>query len=159
MMRAIAAVWMLMLVGPGAPTTQKSTAVRTPDARLAALWTGYRERHIRPSGEVVDPWRQGRVSSEAQSYALLRAVWMRDRSTFERVHAWTDAHLRRPDGLYSWLWDPAEARIVDANSATDADIDIAYALAMASIVFDRPAYAAQAREIVRAIRTHASRGD
>jgi endo-1,4-beta-D-glucanase Y len=155
-MRAFTTVWMLMLLGPATVTAQKATAVRTPEARLAALWSGYRERHIRPAGEVVDPWRQGRVTSEAQSYALLRAVWMRDRSTFERVHAWTDQHLRRPDGLYSWLWDPAEARVIDANSATDADIDIAYALAMASIAFDRPAYATQARDIVRSIRTHAA---
>jgi endo-1,4-beta-D-glucanase Y len=47
-------------------------------------------------------------------------------------------------------------RVLDANSATDGDIDIAYALAMASVVFERPAYARQARDIVRAIRTRAS---
>lgn len=129
---------------------------RAGGERLEALWKAYRERYILPTGAVIDPSRESRVSSEAQSYALLRAVWMRDRATFERVIAWTDAHLRRSDGMHAWLWDPAQSRVIDSNTATDGDIDIAYALAMASVVFDRPAYAAQARAIVRAIRTGAS---
>ena len=127
-----------------------------PEARLDALWASYRDKYVLPTGEVVDPRRQGQVTSEAQSYALVRAVWMRDDATFGRVLAWTEAHLRRPDGLHAWLWDPATARVLDANSATDADIDIAYALAIASVVFDRPAYATQARDLVRAIRARAS---
>lgn len=146
----------LMLLVARDASCQTSRLPLSPEAQLDALWASYCERYVRPAGDVVDPMRHGQVTSEAQSYALVRAVWMRDRATFERVLAWTDAHLRRPDGLYSWLWEPASARVLDANSATDADIDIAYALAMASVVFDRPAYAMQARDLVRAIRTQAS---
>ncbi len=145
-----------MVLLAAAALAQAVPPERLAEARLASLWKAYTQHHITPSGAVVDPLRQGRVTSEAQSYALLRAVWMRDRATFARVLDWTDSHLRRPDGLYAWLYDPAEARVIDANLATDADIDIAYALAMASIVFDRPAYARQARDVVVAIRTHAA---
>jgi len=147
---------LLVLTGAGDGACQTARVTVSPETRLDALWASYRDRYVLPTGEVVDPMRQGQVTSEAQSYALVRAVWMRDDATFGRVLAWTETHLRRPDGLHSWLWDPATARVLDANSATDADIDIAYALAMASVVFDRPAYATQARDVVRAIRTRAS---
>jgi endo-1,4-beta-D-glucanase Y len=145
----------LVLLAVSAVAGQTSRAPR-PEATLDALWASYRDRYVRATGEVVDPMRQGQVTSEAQSYALVRAVWMRDEPTFRRVLAWTESHLRRPDGLHAWLWDPATARVLDANAATDAEIDIAFALAMASIVFDRPSDATQARAIVRAIRTQAS---
>ena len=126
------------------------------EARLGELWREYTARYIRSTGEVVDPLRDGHVSSEAQSYAMLRAVLMRDRATFDRVYAWTRTHLRRADGLHAWLWDPAAQRIVDANTATDGDIDIAWALALASVTFTEPRHAEDAAAIVVAIRRHAS---
>ncbi len=153
--RVLSTASLLALLAAGA-LAQVPSPQWSAEARLASLWAAYRQHHITPLGAVTDPLRQGRVTSEAQSYALLRAVWMRDRATFERVLGWTDTHLRRPDGLYAWLWDPAEARVIDRNLATDADIDIAYALAMASIVFEHPGYAVQARDVVVAIRTHAA---
>ncbi|BCS33098.1 hypothetical protein TBR22_A23240 [Luteitalea sp. TBR-22] len=144
---------LLILVIATAAGCRPGGPPRTPDARLGALWSSFLGRYVRPSGAVVDPLRDGQVSSEAQSYALVRAVWMRDRATFRRVLAWTEAHLDRPDGLRSWLWDPATGRVRDANTATDGDIEIAWALALASIVFDEPAYATRAATLVRAIRT------
>lgn len=156
MIRVLLLVAMLMALHASRAACQAASSSPSTDARLEAVWSAYRERYIAASGAVADPSRNQLVSSEAQSYALVRAVWMRDRATFERVLAWTDGHLRRPDGLYSWAWDPVTMRVIDANSATDGDIDIAYALAMASVVFERPGWASQAREVVRAIRTGAS---
>lgn len=152
--RLIAAGLVMVCLAPGLAAAQEVPG--TPEETLAALWQSYRDRYITAKGEVIDPSREGRVSSEAQSYALVRAVWMRDHATFARVLAWTDAHLRRPDGLYSWWWDPARNVALDRNTATDGDIEIAYALAMASVVFERPAYATAARALVRAIRAGAT---
>jgi endo-1,4-beta-D-glucanase Y len=79
---------------------------------------------------------------------------MRDRETFVRVLDWTSRHLRRSDGLHSWLWDPHRGgRVVDANTATDADTDIAFALIVAARAFRESDYLRQAAQIVRAIRT------
>jgi len=129
----------------------------TPEQRLAGLWDAYRANYMSADGYVIDPLRSGQVTSEAQSYALLQAAWLRDRQTFDRVLHWTTTHLQRPDGLFSWLWDPAGGgRIVDANSATDAEIDTAFALIIAADAFDEPAYRDEAARLVRAIRTHAS---
>ena len=155
MIRLLIFLALLVVLQGGRAAGQPASPSRSSDAGLDALWRAYRDRYVLPPAKSSIRCGSRQVTSEAQSYALVRAVWMRDRATFERVLAWTDAHLRRPDGLYAWLWDPATARVLDANSATDGDIEIAYALAMASVVFDRPAYATQARDIVRAIRTQA----
>ena len=122
---------------------------------LERLWQDYKKRYVDDAGFVLDRQQQ-RITSEGQSYALLRAVWMRDQATFDRVLAWTEAHLKRPDGLYSWLFSPTAQHVLDANTATDADQDIAYALVIAAQAFKAPRYLERARELVKAVRTAAS---
>ncbi len=116
--------------------------------------------YVHADGYVLDRTRGGgEVTSEGQAYALLRAAWMGDLATFERVLRWTDERLRRPDGLVSWRWAPGGAgRLLDVNSATDADADLAFALIVAAARFERPSYLVRAREAVRAIRMASSIG-
>ena len=123
----------------------------TDEDWLALLWREYRETFIHEDGYVYDRHR-GEVTSEGQSYALLRAAWMDDEATFDRVLAWTEATLRRADGLYAWKWCPETGRIVDHNTATDADMDIAFALIVAAARFERPELLDRARELVVAVR-------
>ncbi len=106
----------------------------------------YLSRQFERNGAFVDA--EGRVTSEAQSYALLRAVWSDDRALFDRGLAWTRAHLMRPDGLPSWLW---QGRVVDTNTASDADVDIALALLMAGRRWDAPTLVEEGRRMVGAI--------
>src|SRR5689334_5772582 len=81
-----------------------------PKAFLATAWRDYVGVYVAPEGYVLDRTRgpDGEVVSEAQGYALLRAAWERDAATFDRVLAWTERTLRRPDGLYAWRWSPAK---------------------------------------------------
>lgn len=125
---------------------------------LEELWRDYKRLYLEPGGNVVDPERNGgETISEAQGYALLRAVWMEDSETFERVFRWTEEHLKRDDGLYSWQWSPREGgRILDANTAGDGDQEIAFALLLAAVRFERGDYAKRAGELLAAIRAHAS---
>ena len=84
---------------------------------------------------------------------MLRAIWMRDEDAFDRSFRWTEQHLKRPDGLYSWLWTPAAGgKILDANTAADADQEIAFALILGSQVFLDPQMLVRARQILLAIR-------
>jgi endo-1,4-beta-D-glucanase Y len=132
-----------------------SCASRPPSLRfLDSAWENYRTIYIQPEGFVLDPSRDGgRVTSEGQAYALLTAVWQRDHATFSRVLSWTDAHLRRADGLYSWLWSPeGSGGLVDTNTAADADQEIAFALILAADAFGREAYRIRALDILEAIR-------
>lgn len=123
---------------------------------LQLAWGAYKHTYVSPDGNVIDPDRGGgNTTSEGQGYVMLRAAWMRDAATFARTFQWTEQHLRRPDGLYSWLWSPAGGgKVLDANSAADADQEIAFALLMGSHVFQDPKMLARARELLQAIRQH-----
>lgn len=123
---------------------------------LDTAWPTYLERHVHFEGYVLDPRRDGgRVTSEGQGYAMLRAVWERDEASFRRLAAWTAEHLQRPDGLHSWLWTPEEGgSVVDPNTATDGDMEIAWALLMAAQLFEDDALHRRGAEIVRAVRLH-----
>lgn len=122
---------------------------------LDDAWRRYQQAYLHEDGYVLDRTRNGgEVTSEGQAYALLRAAWSGDAATFERVLVWTDTHLRRRDGMLSWRWTPERGgRVLDVNSATDADADLAFALIVAAVRFERPDYLVRAREGLRAIRT------
>jgi endoglucanase len=112
----------------GASPPPVSTRLRTV---LSSAWAGYKQVFIQPDGRVVDPTRGGVTTSEGQSYALLRAVWMGDQTTFNTVWSWTAAHLELGgDAPFASLW--SDGRVVDADSASDADSDIALALLYAA---------------------------
>lgn len=101
-------------------------------------WQSYRRHFINPDGQVKVPEQSGGTISEAQAYALLRAVWAGDVATFVRVYGWTYRHLSRADkygdSLLAWRWGrlpDGSWGVLDANSAADADLDYALALIMA----------------------------
>jgi endo-1,4-beta-D-glucanase Y len=123
---------------------------------LLESWNAYKHIYIRAEGNVVDPDRGGgATTSEGQGYAMLRAAWTRDKQTFLRTFDWTEQHLRRSDGLYSWLWTPAGGgKVADANTASDADQEIAFALVIGSQVFNDTRLLDRARQLLRAIREH-----
>jgi cellulose synthase/poly-beta-1,6-N-acetylglucosamine synthase-like glycosyltransferase/endo-1,4-beta-D-glucanase Y len=108
---------------------------------LSALWSAYRYRSIE-DGRVVSRDEGDVTTSEGQGYAMLRAVWSNDRPTFDAVWRWTRDHLQtRPDKLLSWKWKDA---VLDANAATDADVDVALALVLASRRFGDERYGREA---------------
>src|SRR5207247_11293939 len=98
------------------------------DPVLVKSWEFYTRRFI-VDGRVVDTKTEWSTTSEGQSYAMLRAVYIDDRPTFDRVWSWTKGNLQvRGDGLFSWHWGDrgdGTSGVLDANSATDADEDIA----------------------------------
>jgi len=104
---------------------------------LERSWAGYRSRFVAEDGRVVRPEHTNDTVSEGQAYTMLRAVWMGDRPTFDRVWRWSLEHLarhgREQPSLWAWRWTPADGgAVVDWNVATDADTDAALALLMAS---------------------------
>ncbi len=115
---------------------------------LVQTWRGYQKAFIRHDGRVVDP-RRALTTSEGQAYALVRALWARDKKTFSRVLRWTEHHLQDgdPHSLPAWHWESALGPIGsvrDSNSASDADVWIAYALLLAADTWQEPEYRARA---------------
>jgi endoglucanase len=124
------------------------------DPMRSQSWASYTRQFI-DSGKVVDPKSDGRTTSEGESYALLRAVYMGDRTTFDQVLTWTRANLQDGGaGLPAWLWgarsDGAQG-VLDSNTATDADEQIALALLFAAKQWQDPEYHHQAVSILQAI--------
>ena len=68
--------------GPGSDGLGERLSQPRLERVLAASWQSYREQFISPEGRVVLPERDGGTISEAQAYALLRAVWAGDEATF-----------------------------------------------------------------------------
>ena len=105
---------------------------------LTASWQSYCRHFISSDGQVIIPEEGGGTISEAQVYALLRAVWANDATVFNRVYAFTYEKLSRVhthgDSLLSWRWGRLPGGswgVLDANSATDGDLDYALALVLA----------------------------
>ena len=105
---------------------------------LTASWQSYCRHFINRDGQVIIPEEGGGTISEAQAYALLRAVWANDATVFNRVYAFTYEKLSRVrthgDSLLAWRWGrlpDGSWGVLDANSATDGDLDYALALVLA----------------------------
>ncbi|MFA4903450.1 MAG: glycosyl hydrolase family 8 [Desulfobaccales bacterium] len=130
---------------------------------LTASWQSYRRHFINSEGQVKIPEEGGGTISEAQVYALLRAVWAGDGTTFVRVYSWTYRHLSRAtkygDSLLAWRWGrmpDGSWGVLDANSAADADLDYALALILAHRKGWRappglPEYLEESRRVTNAI--------
>ncbi len=110
---------------------------------LSTSWEFYKKSFIKPDGQVIDPSGE-KTTSEGQSYALLRAVWMNDRDSFDTSWNWTKNHLQvRGDSLFSWIYAKdknSEFKVLDKNSASDADEDTALALIFAYKRWSEPRY-------------------
>jgi endoglucanase len=129
-----------------------------PAPRLATVspadkqeWLVFRARFVAFDGRVIDTGNNGISHTEGQGWGLLFAVAFDDLPTFERILAWTNTNLRRPDdALHAWRYVPGQARPVsDLNNATDGDLFIAWALWRAAYRWGRPEFALAARAIAR----------
>jgi endoglucanase len=122
---------------------------------LSQSWNAYRDRFIQGDGRVIDRESADRTTSEAQAYALLRAVLMDDQPTFDRVLTWGENNLqrrgldgKRTDHLWAWKWgrnDQNQWLPLDANFASDGDVDAVTALILAGRRWQRSDYLEQAR--------------
>ncbi len=128
---------------------------RVPDD-LRDAWAAYVRVYVQPDGRVADPSTADATTSEGQSYGLVRAVWMDDRETFDRLLVWTRDNLQSGDAtkLPAWKWGqhPAgEWAVLDPQPAADADQWMAWALILADRQWDAPAYRRQAQALLNRV--------
>ncbi|SDO74615.1 endoglucanase [Klenkia soli] len=106
---------------------------------LDALWRVYKETYLEPgTNRTLDKQNDDITTSEGQSYTMMRAVWSDDLATFRASWQWTKDNLQRPDFLMSWRFGErpdgtygVQTEVGGDNTATDADVDIAFSLLMA----------------------------
>lgn len=127
--------------------------VLLPSASLAAdcldwpAWEGFKQGFMSDDGRVIDRiTERHHTVSEGQAYGALMALIANDRASFERILIWTRDNLARGDlvqNLPAWRWgrrDDGQWTVIDPNSASDADVWLAYALLEAGRLWAEPRY-------------------
>ena len=122
-----------------------------------AFWERYAARFISADGRVADPDRGAMTTSEGQSYAMFFALVANDPAMFERLRSWTETNLARGDlgaNLPAWSWGQTGAgewSVLDPNSASDADLWLAYDLIQAGTLWSHSGYSRQGSTLLRQI--------
>jgi endoglucanase len=130
-------------------------------------WEHFKQSTLSADGRVVDASTPEQVTvSEGQAYALFFALVANDRPTFDRVLDWTQNNLAQGDltkHLPAWQWGRRDAKegdkaapawgVLDSNSASDADIWIAYTLLEAGRLWHERSYTALGTTLARSIAT------
>jgi len=120
-------------------------------------WKAFKDHFISMDGRVIDYVNDRITTSEGQSYAMLVAVNIDDRQTFDLLWNWTKNNLqvRTVDRLLAWKWGerlPDTWDIIDLNNATDGDILTAFALLDAAEKWNNENYRTEALSIMGSIQ-------
>lgn len=122
-------------------TLQASAACNWP------AWEQFKKDYISDGGRVIDPSDARKITtSEGQSYALFFSLAANDREAFASLFNWTQNNLAEGDfkaHLPGWLWGKKEDNnwtVLDTNSASDADVWIAWSLLEAGRLWQMPQY-------------------
>ena len=123
-------------------------------------WNDFADRFVQADGRVIDITFERKSTSEGQSYGLFFALVANDRARFDTILKWTSDNLAAGQlgkKLPAWLWGlraDGSWGVKDANSASDADLWIAYTLLEAARLWNAPDYADTGRKLLAQIRRH-----
>lgn len=130
----LAALSALPLVGLESLMSESQAAVGVARTQEWPLLRSYLNTFMTSDGRVVDLGAGGHSTSEGQAYGMFFALVAGDRASFDLLHGWAVDNLAGGDlsaRLPGWKWgqtDEGPWGLVDANSASDADLWMAYAL-------------------------------
>lgn len=110
-------------------------------------WEQFQRMMISGQGRVIDASDPRHITtSEGQSYAMFFALVNNDRLLFRRLVRWTENNLAQGDltvHLPAWLWGRNSEglwQVLDANTASDSNLWIAYSLLEAGRLWDEHSY-------------------
>ena len=130
MRRSVAAcvVLTMMTAGCSGSSARHATALSpTPSPATAAAAARFLDRYVTADGRVIRHDQGGDVVSEGQAYGMLIAEVAGRPALVRTIWGWTAQHLQRDDGLFAFHATSA-GRVLDSQSATDADVLVSYAL-------------------------------
>lgn len=142
-----------------------STSMMTDSALGAGVkcenwpaWQRFKLLYLSNDGRVIDASTQADITtSEGQAYGLFFSLVGNDREAFDRILRWTHDNLaasKLDKVLPAWKWGRADDgtwRVLDSNSAADADLWMAYSLGEAARLWNEMRYANLGAEIARNI--------
>ncbi|MBG6185527.1 endoglucanase [Arthrobacter sp. CAN_A214] len=146
------ALWATGVLRPSNNQTQESSggsgpAVEPSIEQITSQESArlFLETWVDDDGRVVRRDQGGDTVSEGQAYGLMIALGAEDEERFDAIWSWTEQNLMRDDGLLAWRWQ--DGAVVDAEPASDADVDAARALVLAGERFGRADFAAAGQEL------------
>lgn len=121
------------VIHPSAPQAEMDAAVQSHHA----AWKTQYLRSAGGDGTWVKYDKTNTTVSEAHGWGMVIAAYMADKPTFDSMRSYFRAHpsVNAPH-LMAWKQTLKNGRMVDvegADSATDGDLDIAYALLLADV--------------------------
>ncbi len=149
MLLIVGAIATLSIEGSRRNESTDHTVTLPLQATARADARAFLERYEASSGRVVRKDQGGDTVSEGQSYAMLLAVAIGERHQFAAAWRWEQANLQLPDGLFAYHW--SGGKVVNAEPATDADLDTAWALVHAGRRFNNSDYRAQGLRVASAV--------
>lgn len=119
----------------------------------AGAWSAYKAKFLDASGRIIDNGNGNISHSEGQGYGMLLAYLSASPADFEQIWYFTRTELLlRDDGLAVWKWDPnVKPHVTDTNNASDGDMLIAYALALAGTAWKRDDYILAASRMAQSL--------
>ena len=121
-------------------------------------WNKFKQIFISDAGRVIDRSLPEHITtSEGQAYAIMFALIANDRAAFDLILQWTENNLSQGDlstQLPAWKWGArtdGSWGVIDGNSASDADLWLAYALHEAAGLWQEPKYARRASSLAARI--------
>ncbi len=117
------------------------------------LWYQYVTKYVDDQGRVIDKQGNDRTTSEGQAYAMFFALVAGDRTRFDKLLEWSRLNLAAGDlarRLPAWSWGKTpdgQWRVLDENSASDADLWMSYVLLEAGRLWKEPGYESLGRQM------------
>lgn len=140
------------------------------DATVQAAYSNWKTNYVTSSGacgkrRVIFDYYPGtgrgkedksRTVSEGVAYGMLIAAYMGDQSLFDDLWAYYKLH-RNGNGVMHWRID--NCSVSGQNGASDAELDVAMALIVASYQWQSDSYLNDAKMMIRIIREKEFEGD
>lgn len=122
------------------------------------MWRQFNQHFVDANGRVIDAsTKQLKSTSEGQSYAMFFSLVANDPIAFEKLWRWSMRHLFAgplDSHLPAWIWGlsaDGQWRVLDTNSASDANLWFIYALLEAGRVWNRPDYTRDAMKLLHQV--------
>jgi endo-1,4-beta-D-glucanase Y len=116
-----------LAANPSSASSSRTSSAAISSAPIESAAQAFLARYVTADGRVIRHDQGGDIVSEGQAYGMLIAELVGDTATTQRIWSWTQQHLQRPDGLLSYHAN-GDGSVLDQQSASDADILIAFAL-------------------------------
>jgi len=152
-----------------AAAVKEGVASISSDQAVSSYYEGWKKRFLKPATKVPGDFkiafnRSGATVSEAMGYGMLITVLMADadpqaRAAFDGLNRFRKRYPSKINPAFMCWKVPANEKTVSDDSATDGDMDMAFALLMAHRKWGDERYLADAKSLIRALATTLVRPD